>query len=173
MNKYRIFRENATKGIQPQAFKSMEANTFGIRLHFGTESTELESESYGHGRRGLGISARAGAHCCRSGAGCKHLTGHVIDRGHSHVVHTIAQVGIGNDRTVKIQCRCINLTRWTTQQAQIQGARNVDACHSRVAGSEYHAIPGAPHNVYYEAAEPYNAIVDAFLAKVMAPVAAR
>ena len=35
------------------------------------------------------------------------------------------------------------------------------------------AIAGAPHNVYYEAAEPYNAIVDAFLATVLAPVGAR
>ena len=33
--------------------------------------------------------------------------------------------------------------------------------------------PGAPHNVYYEAAEPYNAIVDAFLAKVLAPAGVR
>ena len=41
--------------------------------------------------------------------------------------------------------------------------------HELVPGSNYHAIAGAPHNVYYEAAEPYNAIVDAFLAKVMAP----
>ncbi len=42
-----------------------------------------------------------------------------------------------------------------------------------VPGAEYHAIDGAPHNVYYEAAEPYNAIIDAFLAKVLTPAAAR
>ena len=44
-----------------------------------------------------------------------------------------------------------------------------ETLHELVPGSNYHAIAGAPHNVYYEAAEPYNAIVDAFLAKVMAP----
>ena len=38
-----------------------------------------------------------------------------------------------------------------------------------VPGAEYYAIDGAPHNVYYEAAEPYNAVVDAFLAKVLSP----
>jgi pimeloyl-ACP methyl ester carboxylesterase len=45
--------------------------------------------------------------------------------------------------------------------------------HELVPGSEYHAIAGAPHNVYYEAAGPYNAVVDAFLAKVLSPVGAR
>jgi pimeloyl-ACP methyl ester carboxylesterase len=48
-----------------------------------------------------------------------------------------------------------------------------EALHSLVSGSEYHAIPGAPHNVYYEAAGAYNGIVDAFLAKVAQPAAAR
>jgi pimeloyl-ACP methyl ester carboxylesterase len=43
--------------------------------------------------------------------------------------------------------------------------------HQLVAGSEYQVIDGAPHNVYYEAAGEYNALVDAFLAKVAAPVA--
>ena len=48
-----------------------------------------------------------------------------------------------------------------------------ETLHELVPHSEYHAIAGAPHNVYYEAAEPYNAIVDAFLATVLAPVGAR
>ncbi len=42
---------------------------------------------------------------------------------------------------------------------------NCDRLHALVPGSEYHVIQGAPHNVYYEAAEEYNAIVDAFLAR--------
>jgi pimeloyl-ACP methyl ester carboxylesterase len=45
--------------------------------------------------------------------------------------------------------------------------------HRLVPHSEYHAIAGAPHNVYYEAAAPYNEIVDAFLAKALAPAAVR
>jgi pimeloyl-ACP methyl ester carboxylesterase len=48
-----------------------------------------------------------------------------------------------------------------------------EALHQRVSGSEYHVIHGAPHNVYYEAAEAYNAVLDAFLAKVLQPAAAR
>ena len=48
-----------------------------------------------------------------------------------------------------------------------------EALHELVPHSEYHAIDGAPHNVYYEAADRYNAIVDAFLAKVAVPVGAR
>ena len=40
--------------------------------------------------------------------------------------------------------------------------------HELVPGSEYESIPGAPHNVYYEAAEAYNARVDLFLAAVPA-----
>lgn len=49
--------------------------------------------------------------------------------------------------------------------------RLVPACerlHATVPDSEYFCIEGAPHNVYYEAAEAYNARVDAFLGKVMA-----
>ena len=70
------------------------------------------------------------------------------------------------------------VTRITSPMCVIVGALDAavprcETLHSRVAGSEYHAIPGAPHNVYYEAAEPYNAIVDAFLAKVMAPAQTR
>ena len=42
-----------------------------------------------------------------------------------------------------------------------------------VPGAEYQVIEGAPHNVYYEAAAPYNAVVDAFLAKVLSPVGSR
>ncbi|MPZ97920.1 MAG: alpha/beta fold hydrolase [Dehalococcoidia bacterium] len=38
-----------------------------------------------------------------------------------------------------------------------------------VEGSQYVEIEGAPHNVYYEAAEPYNAALSAFLARL--PVA--
>ncbi len=37
--------------------------------------------------------------------------------------------------------------------------------HKRVSGSEYVVIDGAPHNVYYEAAEPYNAAVADFLTR--------
>jgi pimeloyl-ACP methyl ester carboxylesterase len=48
-----------------------------------------------------------------------------------------------------------------------------ETLHSLVPGSQYHAIPRAPHNVYYEAADAYNAIVEAFLAKVAQPAAAR
>jgi len=71
-----------------------------------------------------------------------------------------------------------SVTRITSPMCIIVGALDaaVPRCenlHQLVNGSEYHAIAGAPHNVYYEAAEPYNAIVDAFLAKVMAPVGAR
>lgn len=39
--------------------------------------------------------------------------------------------------------------------------------HQLVAHSEYLAVSGAPHNVYYEAAEAYNAAVDQFLARVL------
>ncbi len=45
--------------------------------------------------------------------------------------------------------------------------------HSLVKHSEYHVIDGAPHNVYYEAAVPYNAVVDGFLAKVLQPAGVR
>ncbi len=45
--------------------------------------------------------------------------------------------------------------------------------HALVVGSEYLAIPGAPHNVYYEAAVEYNAAVDAFLAKIPVASASR
>jgi pimeloyl-ACP methyl ester carboxylesterase len=38
--------------------------------------------------------------------------------------------------------------------------------HALVAHSEYLAIAGAPHNVYYEAAAQYNAALEAFLNKV-------
>lgn len=39
--------------------------------------------------------------------------------------------------------------------------------HELVPGSRYHEIEGAPHNVYYEAAEEYNAVVGAFLDEVV------
>src|SRR4051794_14959283 len=35
--------------------------------------------------------------------------------------------------------------------------------HEAVPGSSYHVIDGAPHNVYYEAADEYNRVVGAFL----------
>jgi pimeloyl-ACP methyl ester carboxylesterase len=38
--------------------------------------------------------------------------------------------------------------------------------HTLVPGSSYNVIDGAPHNVYYEAAAEYNAVVESFLAKV-------
>jgi pimeloyl-ACP methyl ester carboxylesterase len=44
--------------------------------------------------------------------------------------------------------------------------------HALVPGSEYHAIAGAPHNVYYEAAAEYNANVSTFLDRVLQPAAA-
>lgn len=36
--------------------------------------------------------------------------------------------------------------------------------HDAVAGSRLAVIPGAPHNVYFETADAYNAVVDEFLA---------
>ena len=39
--------------------------------------------------------------------------------------------------------------------------------HELVPQSEYRAIGGAPHNVYYEAAAEYNAAVDDFLSRVV------
>jgi pimeloyl-ACP methyl ester carboxylesterase len=39
--------------------------------------------------------------------------------------------------------------------------------HELVPGSRYHEIEGAPHNVYYEAAAEYNAVVGAFLDEVV------
>ncbi len=39
--------------------------------------------------------------------------------------------------------------------------------HKAVSHSEYHVIEGAPHNVYYEAAAPYNAIVADFIGRVL------
>lgn len=39
--------------------------------------------------------------------------------------------------------------------------------HKAVPHSEYHVIEGAPHNVYYEAAAQYNAIVADFLKRVL------
>ena len=45
--------------------------------------------------------------------------------------------------------------------------------HELVAHSSLVVIEGAPHNVYYEAAEPYDAAVDAFLEQLaVAPAAA-
>jgi pimeloyl-ACP methyl ester carboxylesterase len=45
---------------------------------------------------------------------------------------------------------------------------NAERLHRLVPGSEFHVIEGAPHNVYYEAAEEYNAIVARFLDRVLA-----
>lgn len=39
--------------------------------------------------------------------------------------------------------------------------------HEAVAGSRFAEVPGAPHNVYYETADPYNAIVAGFLGEVL------
>jgi pimeloyl-ACP methyl ester carboxylesterase len=44
--------------------------------------------------------------------------------------------------------------------------------HAAVSQSEYHVIEGAPHNVYYEAAAQYNAIVADFLERALKPAAA-
>lgn len=47
-----------------------------------------------------------------------------------------------------------------------------DRLHQLVPGSEYHVIAGAPHHVYYETAAAYNALVDAFLGRVLERAAA-
>jgi len=39
--------------------------------------------------------------------------------------------------------------------------------HKQVSHSEYRVIEGAPHNVYYEAAAEYNALVDEFLLRTL------
>lgn len=70
------------------------------------------------------------------------------------------------------------VTRITSPMCIVVGALDpalprCETLHSLVPGSELHVVPAAPHNVYYEAAGPYNAILDAFLAKVMAPAAVR
>jgi pimeloyl-ACP methyl ester carboxylesterase len=44
--------------------------------------------------------------------------------------------------------------------------------HELAPGSELKLIEGAPHNVYYEAVDEYNAAVDAFLSRVVMPAAA-
>lgn len=45
---------------------------------------------------------------------------------------------------------------------------NAERLHQLVPGSRYAIIDGAPHNVYYEAAAPYNEAVRAFLDDVLA-----
>jgi pimeloyl-ACP methyl ester carboxylesterase len=52
---------------------------------------------------------------------------------------------------------------------------NCEKLHELVPGSAYHVVEGAPHNVYYEAAQEYNAVVDGFLTRVLGttPTAAR
>ena len=45
---------------------------------------------------------------------------------------------------------------------------NAKRLHELVEGSRYHEIDGAPHNVYYEAAEEYNKVVGAFVDEVVA-----
>lgn len=44
---------------------------------------------------------------------------------------------------------------------------NAERLHQLVPGSRYALIEGAPHNVYYEAAQPYNEAVSAFLDDVL------
>jgi pimeloyl-ACP methyl ester carboxylesterase len=44
---------------------------------------------------------------------------------------------------------------------------NCERLHELVPGSQYHVVAGAPHNVYYEAAAEYNAVVDGFLTRVL------
>lgn len=70
------------------------------------------------------------------------------------------------------------VTKITSPMCVVVGALDgavpsAENLHRLVPQSEYHAIAGAPHNVYYEAAGPYNEIVDAFLAKALAPAAVR
>ena len=48
---------------------------------------------------------------------------------------------------------------------------NCELLHARVPHSEYRAIEGAPHNVYYEAAAAYNATVDDFLTRTLGAAA--
>lgn len=50
---------------------------------------------------------------------------------------------------------------------------NCERLHALVPGSRLHVVAGAPHNVYYEAAAEYNAVVDAFLTRALSPAAAR
>jgi pimeloyl-ACP methyl ester carboxylesterase len=50
---------------------------------------------------------------------------------------------------------------------------NAERLHALVPRSEYRSIEGAPHNVYYEAANEYNALVGVFLARTLAGVGAR
>ena len=45
---------------------------------------------------------------------------------------------------------------------------NAQRLHALVPGSGFHIIDGAPHNVYYEAADEYNKVVGAFLDEVVA-----
>jgi pimeloyl-ACP methyl ester carboxylesterase len=42
--------------------------------------------------------------------------------------------------------------------------------HERVEGSRLAVVPGAPHNVYFETADAYNELVQAFLASLRATV---
>lgn len=70
------------------------------------------------------------------------------------------------------------ISRVTSPMCIIVGALDgavpaAENLHRLVPGSEYHAIAGAPHNVYYEAAAAYNAHIDSFLARVMSPAGAR
>ncbi|MGI8551877.1 MAG: alpha/beta fold hydrolase [Dehalococcoidia bacterium] len=48
-----------------------------------------------------------------------------------------------------------------------------ETLHARVPHSEYRVVDGAPHNVYYEAAPEYNALVADFLGRVLAPATAQ
>jgi pimeloyl-ACP methyl ester carboxylesterase len=49
---------------------------------------------------------------------------------------------------------------------------SAERLHHAVPGSRYHVIEGAPHNVYYEAADEYNRVVGAFLDEVVGSAAA-
>jgi pimeloyl-ACP methyl ester carboxylesterase len=48
---------------------------------------------------------------------------------------------------------------------------SAERLHHAVPGSRYHVIEGAPHNVYYEAADEYNRVVGAFLDEVVGSAA--
>jgi pimeloyl-ACP methyl ester carboxylesterase len=50
---------------------------------------------------------------------------------------------------------------------------SAERLHAAVPGSSYHVIEGAPHNVYYEAADEYNRVVGGFLDRVGAEASAR
>ncbi|MBM3140083.1 MAG: alpha/beta hydrolase [Chloroflexi bacterium] len=81
---------------------------------------------------------------------------------------TLAERGALDERAAAIRSPMLIVVG--TLDRLLEPARRL---HAAVAGSELVEIEGAPHNVYYEAAEAYNAAVARFLARVAAPAGAR